>query len=576
LSEERLMGAVGVADALDLLRTSGSALTRGLFAGDFTFWLGSGISLSRVPGLRVLIFKLLKWLWQQETDPRGPYRTKLGEIVEMAPNIVDAGTAPDLWDPVAADDFLGKLVNSYTEIFGGDIMVAGVAHPIKELFDIPSIYDDAAIVPDAEHHLVVALSREGVVSEIITTNWDPLLERAEEAARGSHAPCFYVVVCADDFARGRNGSLTRLLKIHGCARSCVANPGKFKPYFIVTRLDLGAWKVDARFQGFRDTSTALLTGTQSLFVGLSVQDFNLLLTVLEANQNRCGFDPHHPRLIFAPNLQSNEKTAVKAVYGEDVYARDAVAITSASVLPLYGKPLFGGLYLLVLREKLATMAGQAVAPFAALHVGLVHDALAALEQVLVAKYDAVTDLSDRWRLLCNELRALVSRSLRLYRRQTVPVSPEEYESLCDCSISRLQQDPNAHLSSIPWMLLVLSLCLKGQALGHWQVMVPASLDGSAGHLRVTFPSGRVVTLFLCEHATGHAALLAQGFVAAVPAQPVVVVYPTERALPPVRTSPHTVYPGAAPSASKELAFKELVESASSLPDLIDALRQELA
>jgi len=68
-----------------------------------------------------------------------------------------------------------------------------IAKSSLDLLELQKIYSDVSVLPDAEHRLISLLIAEGAVSELITTNWDPLIERAY-AALGC-TPTLMVVAC---------------------------------------------------------------------------------------------------------------------------------------------------------------------------------------------------------------------------------------------------------------------------------------------------------------------------------------------------------------------------------------------
>ncbi len=371
-----------------------------------------------MPGVSDLILRLLTALWNKDPTPTSPYRLKFAEIVDLAPNIVSGTTEPWLWDIAKKKEFLANLVPKYSAIFGSEVIVNNAPQLLKsDVLDIPTVYNDPSASPDAEHDFIISLVQEGVVTEIVTTNWDPLLERAEEAARGPNRSMIKIIACSEDFHTPANNTIAELAKIHGCARGCCANPAKYKDYFIVTTLDIARWTAHPKFQGFRDKTRALLTGLRSLFVGLSAQDFNLLQRIFEANQNTIAFDATGPRLAFAPTLSDSEKTAIKGTYGEDVYSENFTDIMRTAHIKLYGKPLFGALYLLTLFTKARVMVSRVGAPLTTIHTDLLNEAIASAEALLSQRFDTIVDHDAQWRQLSSEHRRISITQLSIRRSE---------------------------------------------------------------------------------------------------------------------------------------------------------------
>lgn len=569
------MGEANVAESLALLRGPASAIKDGILNGEYALWLGSGISFGRMPGLTELIFLLLKALWDKSPDPSSPYRLKFKEIVGKAPGLVNDSVDPATWVNPNRETFLKQLVPKYAEIFGDQVIVNNVPEQLsKDILDIPPIYNDATQQPDAEHAFVNALIRESIVTDIVTTNWDPLMERADEASRGTHPAALKVIACAEDFPAPSKDALATLLKIHGCARGCCLNRPKYWPYFIVTTLDLGRWNSEAIFSGFKTKTSSLLTGQPALFVGLSAQDFNLLQVIIDANRNSIAFDVARPRLAFAPNLGTSETTALKATYGDQVYTANYAKIAETANVKLYGKPLFGAIYLLTLFEKAKVMVRRVGASFTKHHTDLVDEALATIETCLTQRYDAIANHDQRWRLLSDDVRGFLSRFLRLYRHQKVPADAAEYDSVCESSIPRLRTDENISLA-VSWAIMAVAVCLRGKSDGIWNISIPTDRAGEHGHLLLTMKSGATLTLFFGEHTVAQAVLLAEGFIGTGAPGRIAIIYPSERLPHKTPLTPATVYPGTASGADpKEIEFKSLLESSGTIGQLVDALRQE--
>src|SRR4029077_12322583 len=133
------------------------------------------------------------------------------------------------------------------------------------------IYSEPTLVPDADHRFLALLIAEGAVSEIVTTNWDPLVERAYEALE--LPPPLEVVACNPELQRQCLGAL--FLKIHGCAKRMVDDPDLYRPHMVATRTDITEWDQLALFQPFKEKVRAILRERPAIFVGLSGQDFNL-------------------------------------------------------------------------------------------------------------------------------------------------------------------------------------------------------------------------------------------------------------------------------------------------------------
>lgn len=121
---------ITVTETLALLDGPFSGLAKGVADGRYAFWLGSGISLDRVPGLRGLVVKVLEFL-QANMDPslgeECPHRKALAKAVELGDLPADAAEKIDLDQEVASwpplDQLVRALVQRYSQLL--DIPVTG-------------------------------------------------------------------------------------------------------------------------------------------------------------------------------------------------------------------------------------------------------------------------------------------------------------------------------------------------------------------------------------------------------------------------------------------------------------------
>jgi len=216
-------------EALTLLRTHWATETDGVINGKYSFWLGSGISRERYPDLDELIRRLLNGL-QAGVDPSNshcPYRRALETTLELTTaKAVDTTRPPVEWPNLA--DITAQLHDKYSKALDVELRTDGGA---KELFwdvlKLQDLYGDPSVPPDAEHRFLALLIEEGIASDLVTTNWDPLIELASEKCRPGAVPTIRIVARGEEVA-GSHDAGARLLKIHGCARKALQDPGTYQ------------------------------------------------------------------------------------------------------------------------------------------------------------------------------------------------------------------------------------------------------------------------------------------------------------------------------------------------------------
>jgi hypothetical protein len=178
--------AVTVIQTLTMLDGDFAPIARAVAEGSCAFWLGSGISRSRVDGLREVLERVLAFLQTRidPTDPGCPSRAALDQAVSYAGLTAAERLRINLDTPVqswtALPTILDRLSESYSRVL--DIQVSGQPEDylVWEAVDVVSTFADLGVFPDCEHLCVAILAIEGVLPNIVTANWDGLIEQAVE------------------------------------------------------------------------------------------------------------------------------------------------------------------------------------------------------------------------------------------------------------------------------------------------------------------------------------------------------------------------------------------------------------
>ena len=113
---------------------------------------------------------------------------------------------------------------------------------------------------------------EGIVSHLVSANWDGLLEGAASEI-GLGPEIFRVCVTGEDF-RGPLAAV-QLLKFHGCALRAVENPAQYRPLLIARWSQIITWGVNHAFAAMREELVGVAAHTRTLMIGLSAQDPNI-------------------------------------------------------------------------------------------------------------------------------------------------------------------------------------------------------------------------------------------------------------------------------------------------------------
>jgi hypothetical protein len=206
-----------IAEALASLRANHPGVLDGVSEGDRVLWVGSGVSKDQVPGLEPLLCKLLTFLQAKDSGAiDDPHKQALEQILE---NYLPAELGPYQSDPVGwsvpAD--LNELVTSYSEILSVGVNNQETDYLLWCAVDVRDTYGSPAIEPGADHWLISFLILEGAVSDVVTTNWDGLIERAlaRSVGAGPQPPALAIFMSNESF-RTQRGRCS-LHKAHGCA-----------------------------------------------------------------------------------------------------------------------------------------------------------------------------------------------------------------------------------------------------------------------------------------------------------------------------------------------------------------------
>lgn len=312
---------ITVSQTLDLLDGPLSGVAKGVADGRYAFWLGSGISLSRAPGLDDLVVKVLEFLQTHVDASLGaecPHRKALAKAVALADLPQDVVDQIDLDQQVASwpplDQLVRALVQRYSRLL--DIRVPGKSRDylLWEGVDVPAEYGTAE--PDCEHLAFAMLVLEGVAADAPTPNWDGLVELALEQLAGSADAVAQVVVLKDEVPDlGRN---VRLLKFHGCAVLARRDPDRYRSALVAQRSQITEWPHDPETAAVRNELVSVATTKPTLMIGLSAQDANIQDIFAEAKSAMTWRWPSKvPAHVFSgETLGDDHANILRIVYGE--------------------------------------------------------------------------------------------------------------------------------------------------------------------------------------------------------------------------------------------------------------------
>ena len=548
---------------------------------DYALWLGSGVSRERVPGLPGLVETAIERLQANATTASGcPYAAALADVFRLVPSAVLAlsGTptpSPSVpiatWPVDAKKAIIQVLTNEYSRLLEIEVRLPGrptapLAHAV---LDIVSIYANPTGGPDAEHDLVALLLVECIFQEVVTINWDPLVELAWQKWTGkADLP---VAVRSDEL--GRCSKPPWLLKAHGCAALAKADLRRYGPCLLFGAqqfLKATAGYAHAHIQAHLKV---LLDRKPALFVGLSGQDANLRREFLNTVASQTPWKAEPPRIAFAVSkVESPQQDILRALHASD-YGSQPAAVERSATLGLYAKPLLGALYLHALAQKATDVivAGDAEFQKAPGHRSLAQYGVSEGLRAVRQRFDAEPDSCARWRRLVAEFAGRLGRFSCVYRKPGQV--PDHYEALVPTvrpgpSASEVG-DGNHHR-----LLVLLGALLEGQSRGYWQLSFPE--DVAADGQVVVGVGGRQIRVHVLRNEqTGRSAL--ESRVTLGPEPEVVVLVHGYRSTTPSSSGPGSrLGASAAPEPAVEICWSATLEDHPDVDQLIEDLRQELS
>lgn len=516
---------VSFQEALDRLDAVRSAFTDRFLDGGVSVWAGSMISHMRYPDLGALITRLLDTLHELSadiTDLKDPERRTLDQILGLSGDPGgDATVRFSDWSSDLKKKVIKVLRNQYSAVLGTRYVPKGkeTGSILWDVLHIDEIYDDPAVDPDAEHRLLALLVLEGVLTRLVTTNWDPLIEDAHQQAAGHlDGPRLNVIVHPADIEG--TGGQPSLVKMHGCARRA-KNDEDARGLVVGTRHQVKEWP-PKEAEPIRDELNSISRAFQVLYLGLSGQDLNIQQQHIRANLfSDWNYSERGPRVTFANgDLNEQRDEILEAVYGTDTYQHtdNYEAIRGHCLVPLFAKPLLGALFAYVIREKLRAFASALPnADLQQLAVRGVEAFFRHAANLVDAVSESATSPREvrRWRFVSEQGAQFVSSFIRVFRKGEAVRGPWEYHAL-----SR-DRKPDPQPSDY-YLALIIGILVEGHDQGRWRLsLIPDRPEQLILHtpLRIEVPvfvacdkliSAKPLTSIIPEPDKQHIIIVAQG------------------------------------------------------------------
>lgn len=565
---------ISVRDTLKLLDGSFEPFAAGVSNGLYAFWLGSGISFGRAPSLRILVGKVVEFVRSHidHADPDCKFARTLREILNLASASAEERTRSKLDEPFAnwpdQDAIAWRLVNNYSKLLGLTVDGEDMDYLLWNVIDVGATFADPAMPPDVEHLCLAALSLEGTAPEMLSANWDPLVERAVDTLTDSNAALSPTVVARPaDLQSARNK--TRLIKFHGCAVKAQGDPVQYRQWLVASNDQVAAFCTQAKNQGLVTALTHIVGSKRTLMLGLSAQDANIQSIFNKAaNELTWQLGDPPPSYVFSEqDLGMDQRSLLKNVYRDQITPANLTAVFEAACIQVYAKRLLTALLMDVWSRKLQAL------------ISLVPGLLPQAERQnlcsgIVSLRNYLADAAEPTLEFIDALLDRFGRASKLLRDGQIEHPNVRFEPITSDVVTALAGNPVLGALGLREAAVALGLLGMGLSRGHW-VVEAESLDRDSGVLAVTGKGAAAARtkVYLTASASGAALLRSEGHL--MEAENPLLIQSQKLAVPMPRSPRGAAGRTGVPKA-REVSISTLLQTYATADDLYEAFRQELA
>lgn len=564
--------AITIRDTVALLDGPFASFAQGLAEDRYVFWLGSGISLGRVPGLLGVIGKVVEFIRQRikPGDPNCRFAQAMEQVLSLAVLSPDERARSDLSQPFATwpdrDAIARRLQNNYARLLDVNIQGEPFDYLLWEAVDVRATYGHPTTEPDVEHLCIGVLTLEGVASELVSANWDGLIEKAIAGLTGRN-PALAPSVSARPVDLQLQRRKSRLIKFHGCAVLAGTNEAGYRPFLVARQAQIIGWCAKAENAPFVNSLVGLITNRPTLMLGLSAQDANIQYVFAEAaKQLSWPWPSDPPSYVFSEDqLGIDQLALLQNVYGQNMTPTNRAEIVERARIQAFAKPLLVALLLHVLAAKLKALVKLAPGTIPQNERQAILDGIDTLRndmaQAAKPSVDYVNAFIDRW-----------GRALQLVRSGLIAQPAARYQPLTAESVAGIAGNPDLHGTGLREAAVAVGLIGAGVSHGHWTVKEEESTAANDGFFAVTTPAG-TTKVFITANPYTALQLLQQGHV--VDADRPIVIQAQPLA-PTLSRSPRGAPGRTGHVGVREMSIASLLQAATTFADMLESFRQDLA
>ncbi len=564
---------ITISETLALLDGPFERLASGVADGKYALWLGSGISFGRVEGLKTVVQRVIEFL-RRKIDPGASpcrFREALNQALDLASPSTEERTRFDFerafeeWPDAKA--LTQRLIGRYSQLL--DIAILGEEEDflLWEGARVTDTYADPNLQPDVEHLCIALLMLEGVVPHVATANWDGLIERAAEQLSGSDQA---VRICVSPAQLRDPARRSTLYKFHGCAILAANDPAEYRPRLVARQSQIVRWLEDLDNAALINQLVGLTTTHPTLMMGMSAQDVNIQGIFARAEQTMpWGWPDTQPALVFSTeSLGADHRTLLKNVYRTAFNSANRDAILASAHIRAYAKPLLVALVLAVLCLKYQRLVELAPGNLADSDLTRLKAGVSELRNMIgdTVEPDALRFVHNLIRQNSRAFGIFLDGALRPDTDRTyVPAVPHPLHNMAtDAAL------PLSGLRELGVLLGILGLGLTG---GVWKLDLAEADVAAAGTIRLATARSEV-RLLMVDNSFAALRLMNSGDLS--DDDPGTVVVHCRELVAPMTRSPRSAPGRTGIITLREISIFDLLAQASSLDDLMQLFREEIA
>jgi hypothetical protein len=460
-------------------------------------------------------------------------------------------------------DLLNRLTSKYADLL--DITVDGEEddYLLWEGVRVTDAFADPAIEPDAEHLCIAILALEGLLPEIMSANWDGLIEKAAGQLSGTRS---LLNVCVRPEDVRQVGFPVRLYKFHGCAVLALQDEKTYRRYLIARKSQIDRWREDHAV--LLQSLVNIIQSRATLMIGLSAQDSNIRSAFASASATlHWPWPGAFPAIAFSQTQLGNDQLVLlKNIYPTEMTPVNREQIQADSHIPTYAKQFLLALVLNILSGKLKVLLRGVE--------GNLSDAERDhLAEGLVILRNTIADAGSAGH--CDFIRLFIehfSRLIGIFRNGVVPPEPRLYSSLTTSPAPHIAFDPGIPASGLQELAVAIATLGIGIRLGFWTLHPGASGDPTSAALEIHTPI-RSFRIFFVASAESALKLFSSGRLSSVDYG---IIIHSKTVVTPKHRSPARFVGRTGAREPRAVSISSLLQEVSTVAELAQRFQREVA